>query len=118
VDRGKASVPAAQKYIEMQDLDEDIRVLRKRIDPLVAMIHSLGAEIEVTDRKLILHYLEDCDYDSLEILEKFYFVKQRPRWNEIEEIFHYSQRAFANKRNKLVKRAASWLCGGMVKGQY
>jgi hypothetical protein len=68
------------------------------------MIHSLGAEIEVTDRKLILHYLEDCDYDSLEILEKFYFVKQRPRWNEIEEIFHYSQRAFCQREEQAGKK--------------
>lgn len=118
VDGGKPPVPAAQKYLEMQDMDEDIRVLRKRIDPLIGMIQTLGAEIEITDRKIVLHYQEDCDYDSLEILEKYYFVKHKPRWSEIDEIFHYSQRAFGNKRNRLVKKAAQWLCGSMVKGRY
>ena len=115
VDGDKTPIPAALKYLEMQDMDEDIRVLRKRIDPLVAFIQTLGAEIEITDRKIILHYQGDCDDESLEILEKYYFVKRKPRWIEIEEVFHYSQRAFANKRNMLVKRAAGWLCGGMVK---
>ncbi len=118
VDGGKTPVPAAQKFLEMQDLDEDIRVLRKRIDPLIAFIETLGAEIEITDRKIILYSQEDCDYDSLEILEKYYFVKRKPRWSDIEEIFHYSQRAFGNKRNILVKRVAQWLCGGMVKSKY
>lgn len=118
VDGGKQPVPAAQKYLEMQDLDEEIRVLRKRIDPTVAFIQTLGAEIEVTDRKLILHTQGDSDYDSLEILEKYYFVKRKPRWSEIEGIFHYSAMTFQNKRKKLVNGAARWICGSMVKIRY
>lgn len=116
VDGGRLPVPAAQRLLEMQDLDEDIRVLRKRIDPLISFIHTLGGEVEVSEKDLILHYDKDCDYDLLEILEKYYFVKRRPRWNEIEEIFHYSAVTFQTRRKELVKSAARWLCGGMVKG--
>lgn len=118
VDGGKPPVPAAQKYLEMQDLDEEIRVLRKRIDPTIAFIETLGAEIEVTDRKIIIHSQGDCDYDSLEILEKYYFTKCKPRWCEIEEIFHYSAVTFQAKRKKVVNRASQWLLGSMVKTKY
>ena len=112
VDGGKSPVPAAQKFLEMQDLDEDIRVLRKRIDPLIAMIRNLGGRYRDNQTgRLFCITRKTVIMIPWRSLRNTTLLNTNPGGVRSRRFFHYSQRAFGNKRNRLVKRLPSGCAG-------
>lgn len=97
VDGGGEEVPIAQRILELEELDGEIAMLRRRTDPIAELVEVLKDDAEL-----------------LELLERRYFKRQAEC--AIMAALHLARRSYFRRRDVLVNRAASFIFGTL--GRY
>lgn len=98
IDGGGEDVPVAQRILELEDLDGEVALLRRRTEPVSELLGLLDEQ--ATELKTLL---------------KLKYFERRTEW-EITEAMHWSARSYHRRREALVLKAAGLIFGTL--GRY